>query len=225
MMKLWTFSIVARCRKTGDFGVATSTAIPCVGAMLPFAEEGVGAIATQAWVNINLGYQGMELMRLGLTVKSALEVLLAEDPGRTRRQVVGIDKSSSFGFTGEECDEAKGHILGEEHAVAGNILSDKRVIEVISESFSRSKGELSQRLISAIEAGQAAGGDRRGKMSAALLIASSKPKLYHDVRVDHHENPIRELRRIYEVCVKLEDEYGDDSGEEDLRRRIARVSR
>jgi len=193
--------------------------------MLPFAEEGVGAIATQAWVNVNLGYQGIELMRLGLPVKSALEALLSEDSGRARRQVVGIDASGSFGFTGAECDDVKGHILGEEHAVAGNILADKRVIEAISESFMKSKGELSQRLLSAIEAGQTAGGDRRGKMSAALLIASSKPKLYHNIRVDQHVDPIRELRRIREVCVKLEDEYGDDSDGEELRRKVVRVPR
>jgi uncharacterized Ntn-hydrolase superfamily protein len=222
-MKLGTFSIVARCKKTGDFGVATATAVPCVGAMLPYAEEGVGAIATQAWVNVNLGYQGIELMRLGLSVKSALEALLSEDAGRARRQVVGIDASGSFGFTGEECDEAKGHILGQEHAVAGNMLADKRVIEAVSQSFAKSKGELSQRLLSAIESGQTAGGDRRGKMSAALLIASSKPKLYHNIRVDHHTEPVRELRRIVELCVKLEAEYGGDSDGEDLRRKVIRL--
>lgn len=224
-MKFGTFSIVARCRKTGDFGVATTTAIPCVGAMLPFAEEGVGAIATQARVNINLGYQGLELMRQGISVKATIETLLSEDPGRTKRQVIGIDQRSTFGFTGAECDEAKGHMLGDDFAVAGNILADKRVLDAMAESFRNTKGGLSSRLLSAIEAGQSAGGDSRGKMSAAMLVASSKPMLYHNIRIDHHGDPVKELRRVHDECVRLEDEYSDDMGDVDLRRRVSRVRR
>lgn len=204
--------------------MATATAAPCVGALLPFAQEGVGAVATQAWVNVNLGYVGLELMRCGLSVKGALEALLSSDPGRDKRQVIGIDSSSVFGYTGKDCTDAKGHFLGEDFAVAGNILADKRVIEAMVEAFKKSRGELSLRMITVIEAGQSAGGDSRGKMSSALLVASSKPKIYHDIRVDFHENPVRELRRIYENCVKLQEEYGDDS-EEELRFRVHRVHR
>ena len=224
-MRFGTFSIVARCKRTGDFGVATSTAVPCVGALLPFAEEGVGAIASQAWVNINLGYQGLELMKHGLSVKAALETLLLEDEGRARRQVIGIDSKSSFGFTGGECDEAKGHFIGDGFAVAGSMLVDRKTIEAMSNSFGKSKGELPLRLLSALEVGQTAGGDSRGNVSAALLVASAKPKLYHNIRVDLHTDPVRELRRIYEKCVELEEEYGDDAGNNDLRRRIARVQK
>src|SRR5512137_767334 len=98
-MRFGTFSIVARCKKTGDFGVATSTAIPCVGAMLPFAEEGVGAIATQAWVNVNLGYTGLQLMRQGLSVGTALNAILHDDSNSAKRQVIGIDSEGTFGHT------------------------------------------------------------------------------------------------------------------------------
>ncbi len=224
-MKLATFSIVARCRKTGDFGVASATAAPCVGALLPFAQEGVGAIATQAWVNVNLGFVGLELMRSGLPVSLALDALLKEDSGRARRQVIGIDSKTVFGFTGSECTEAKGHILGDDFAVAGNILADKTVLEVMSETFKKSKGEIPSRLLSVIEAGQAAGGDHRGKMSAVLLVASSKPKVYHNIRVDLNDNPVRELRRVYDECLRLQAENDEDDDGEDLRFRISRVQR
>lgn len=220
-----TFSIVARCKKTGDFGVASVTAAPCVGAMLPYAQEGVGAIATQAWVNVNLGHQGLALMRAGLSVKTALEALLSEDEGRERRQVIGVDGAGVFGFTGSECTEAKGHITGEDFAVAGNILADERVVQSMAEAFKRSKGELAGRLLTVIEAGQASGGDSRGKMSACLLVASSRPKLFHDIRVDHHKDPVRELRRIFEECVVIQAEYGDDEDGEVLRKKVPRFHR
>ncbi len=224
-MKTGTFSIVARDRKTGDFGVATATAAPCVGAFLPYAMEGVGAIATQAWVNVNLGYQGLELMRSGLGVKTALEALLAEDSGRAKRQLIGIDEDSVFGHTGSECTDAKGHILGDDFAVAGNILVDRGVLDSMAEDFRRSKGELARRLVQAVEAGHGSGGDRRGKMSAALLIASRRPCLYHDIRIDMHADPVRELRTIFEKCVRLHEEYGDDEDGEVLKPRVMRVQR
>jgi len=196
-----------------------------VGALLPFAEEGVGAIATQAWVNINLGYQGLELMKHGLPVKVALETLLVEDEGRAKRQVIGVDPKSTFGFTGSECDDAKGHVLGDDFAIAGNMLVDRNVVEAMADCFRKSRGELASRLLSAVEVGQTIGGDSRGKVSAALLVASAKPKLYHNIRVDLHADPVRELRRIHEKCIALEEEYGNDAGDTDLRRRIARVQK
>lgn len=220
-----TFSIVARDRKAGEFGAASATAAPCVGAFLPFAMEGVGAIATQAWVNVNLGYQGLELMRAGLSVKDALSSLLAEDEGRARRQVIGIDGAEAFGFTGDECSEGKGHVTGEDFAVAGNILADRKVLDEMASAFKKSKGDLAHRLLSVIQAGQAAGGDRRGKMSSALLVASPKPKLYHDLRIDLSEDPVRDLRTLFEKCEQLEDEYGGEGDGEVLRRRVARVQR
>jgi len=205
--------------------VATTTAAPCVGAMLPFAEEGVGAIATQAWVNVNLGYQGLALMRSGLSVKTALEAILSEDVGRARRQVIGIDRQSVFAYTGQECTEAKGHRTGDDFAVAGNIIADVSVLDSMVEAFKRSKGELSGRLLLVLEDGQEAGGDRRGKTSSALLVASAVPKLYHNVRVDFHEEPLRELRRIYENCVRMQEEFGDNVEVADLRRKVSTAHR
>ncbi len=224
-MEYGTFSIVARDKKTGDFGVATTTAAPCVGAMLPFAEEGVGAIATQAWVNVNLGYQGLALMRSGLSVKTAIESLLVEDAGRSRRQVIGIDSESAYGYTGDDCTGAKGHRTGDGFAVAGNILTDVSVVDNMVAAFKKSKGEFCGRLLQTLEAGQSAGGDHRGKTSSALLVASAKPMLYHNLRVDYNADPLRELRAIYERCVRMQEEFGDDMDTADLRRKVLRVQR
>jgi len=225
-MEMGTFSIVARDGKTGDYGVGSATAAPCVGAFLPFAEAGIGAIATQAWVNVNLGYQGLTLMRSGLSVGGALESLLAQDPGREKRQVVGVDSEGCFGFTGEECTGEKADRMHDGFAVAGNILSSTKVLDRMAEAFTRSKGDLSHRILSAIQAGDAAGGDRRGKMSATLLVASAKPKLYHDLRIDLSSDPVQELAELYDRCRRLQEEFGEDEEEEEiLAYRIARVIR
>jgi len=224
-MQRGTFSIVARDRRTGDYGVASTTAAPCVGAFLPFAQEGIGAIATQAWVNVNLGFQGLVLMGQGLPVKTALETLLSEDEGSARRQVIGIDANSCYGFTGDECTDSKGHVLGNDFAVAGNILVSLRVLEAMADAFKKSKGELAHRLLRVLEAGQEVGGDRRGKMSATLLVASPKPKLYHDLRVDFHDHPLEELKRIFGKCERMQEEEGDDDGGEVLRYRVPTVRR
>jgi uncharacterized Ntn-hydrolase superfamily protein len=224
-MQRGTFSIVARDKRSGDYGVASTTAAPCVGAFLPFAQEGVGAIATQAWVNVNLGFQGLVLMRQGLPVKSAIETLLSLDEGRAKRQVIGIDADSCYGFTGDECSDSKGHILGDDFAVAGNILVSERVLEAMAEAFKKSKGELAHRLMRVLTAGQEVGGDKRGKMSATLLVASSKPRLYHNLRVDCHDHPLNELRRIFGICEQMQEEYGDDDDGEVLRYHVTTVRR
>lgn len=215
---------MARDKRSGDFGVASATAAPCVGAMLPYAMEGVGAIATQAWVNVNLGYIGLQVMRSGIPVKAALEALLSDDDGRERRQVIGIDELGVFGHTGDECTDAKGHIIGKDFAVAGNILSSKDVLDEMVLTFKASKGDLSDRLLRVLETGERTGGDSRGKMSAVVLVASPKPKLYHDLRVDLSIDPLRELRRLHSECVRMQDECGDDDGEV-LRKRVLRVQR
>ncbi|MBN1678347.1 MAG: DUF1028 domain-containing protein [Candidatus Thermoplasmatota archaeon] len=224
-MELGTFSIVARDRNTGDFGVGSATAAPCVGALLPFAEVGVGAIATQAWVNVNLGYQGLALMRTGLSVKTALESLLSEDPGREKRQVIGVDSRGCFGFTGVECTSEKAHFVHEDFAVAGNILTSVDVLGKMEESFRRAKGELSHRILSAVQAGQEAGGDMRGKVSATLLVASSRPKIYHNLRIDLSNDPVKDLAILYERCRLLQDEIGEDEEGEVLTYRRARTDR
>lgn len=216
-MHLSTFSIVARSAREGEFGVASATAAPCVGAMLPFAAENVGAIATQAWVNVNLGHHGIRLMRSGLSAGTVLEALLSEDKGRERRQVIGVGRDSVFGFTGSECTGAKGHLLGKDFAVAGNILASEGVLDSMVSTFKASKGDLGERLMRTLEAGQRAGGDSRGKNSAVLLIASSRPKLWHDLRVDMHPSPVEELRRIFDAAKIMQEEFGEDDDGEVLR--------
>lgn len=216
-MYLSTFSIVARSAKEGEYGVASATAAPCVGAILPYAAPRVGAIATQAWVNVNLGYHGIRLMRSGLSAGTALEALLSEDEGRERRQVIGVGKDSVFGYTGGECTDVKGHLVGRDFAVAGNILAGRGVLESMASAFKASKGDLGERLVRALEAGGGAGGDSRGKMSAVLLVASPKPKLWHDLRVDIHESPVEELRRIFDAAKAMQAELGDDDDGEVLR--------
>jgi len=200
-----TFSIVARCPKTLSLGVAVSTAVPAVGSVVPHVKANVGAIATQAQTSTVYGTEGLELMDKGLTPQDALETMLAKDPDREKRQVIIIDATGrTTAFTGQETDAWKGHLIGEGYVAAGNMLVGNRVIEAMGDSFERGKGSLAARLLKALEAGQRAGGDKRGRMSAALLVAdrswttSGRPLL--DLRVDAHSNPVEELLRVYAVA-------------------------
>ncbi|KPV61735.1 MAG: hypothetical protein AOA66_1705 [Candidatus Bathyarchaeota archaeon BA2] len=183
-------------------GVCVSTAIPAVGNRVPHVEAGVGAIATQAKTNILYGTNGLKLLKTGLSPQATLETMLKEDPERELRQVIIIDKDGrTAAFTGRETIDWKGHLVGMDYAVAGNILVGNRVIESMAQTFESSKGELTERLIKALEAGQEAGGDKRGRASAALVVASQKrgPPPILDLRVDKHPDPVRELRRIFET--------------------------
>jgi len=211
-MPLNTFSIVARDNRTKEFGVAVATAVPCVGALAPFVSS-KGAIASQAWVNRNLGYHGLRLLKSGISVGSALKALLEKDEGREWRQVTGVDRSSVFAFTGSKCDDAKGDLAGRNFAVAGNVLADLRVLEAMSDAYKHAKGDFARRLLASLTAGQDAGGDCRGKISACLLISSPKPKIYHNIRVDSHRNPVRELRRLFESCWELDKELEEEEGQ------------
>lgn len=194
-----TFSITARCPTTGDLGVAISTAVPAVGQRCPHVRVNVGAIATQSRTNIMLGINGLKLLELGLTPERALGALLEEDKERDHRQVAAVDAlGRCFGYTGTKCVDWAGHIVGEGFVAAGNMLVGHETLESMVESFRQSEGELSGRLLAALEAGQSAGGDKRGRVSAALLVASVEWKRYHDLRVDDHPNPVVELRRIYD---------------------------
>ena len=193
--------MVARCPKTWMLGVCVSTAVPAVGSRVPHVEAGVGAIATQANTNILYGVDGLKLLKTGLSPQAALETMLKEDPDRESRQVIIVDKDGrTAAFTGKETIDWKGHLVGKDYAVAGNMLVSSRVIEAMAQTFESSEGELAERLMKALEAGQEAGGDKRGKVSAALVVASQKgtgPIL--DLRVDKHPDPVRELRRIFET--------------------------
>ncbi len=197
-----TFSVVGRCQRTGEYGVAVATAVPGVGALVPHVSL-EGAIATQSFTNTDLGIKGIALLTLGLSVERALQALLAEDEGREYRQVHGIDaRGRTFAFTGQQCVLWCGHRTGADYSVAGNMLVGEETIVAMAEAFEQTSAddlELAERLVQALEAGQRAGGDKRGKRSAALLVAAPHPRHYHNVRVDDHTEPVAELRRIYEV--------------------------
>jgi len=199
-----TFSIVARCPKTLALGVAVSTAVPAVGSVVPHVRVNVGAIATQALTSIVYGTEGLRLLERGLVPRKALKTLLATDNDREKRQVIVIDaKGKTAAFTGKETEGWKGHIIGDDCVVAGNMLTGSHVVRAMRDSFREEEGNLAERLLEALEAGQDAGGDKRGRLSAALMVAdsrwtgSNRPLL--DLRVDAHSNPVAELRRVYAV--------------------------
>ncbi len=198
-----TFSIVAVDPKTGDLGVAVASKVLAVGAIVPYAQGGVGAIATQAFANTTYGPKGLALLRKGLTPKQVLQRLLAEDKDREHRQVGIVDaKGRAAAFTGKKCLPWAGHIIGKGYTVQGNILSSEQVVRAMAEAFESAQGELAERLMAALEAGDNAGGDARGKQSAALLVVrkgggyAGFDDRYIDLRVDDHPEPIKELRRL-----------------------------
>jgi uncharacterized Ntn-hydrolase superfamily protein len=202
LLNLNTFSIVAYDDASGMLGVAISTRVPAVGAVCPFARAGVGAISTQAWTNPLLGVDGLDLMEQGNSAEVTLQKLLDADPDPEMRQVIAVDREGrSAAHTGSETDPWKGHRTGDGYAVAGNMLVGEETITAMAEAFEASADELlSERLLRALESGQAAGGDKRGRQSAALFVVKSESYPYLDLRVDEHPDPVAELRRIYEVA-------------------------
>lgn len=216
MLDLHTFSIVAHDAASRGFGVAVATARPAVGALVPFVSL-AGGIATQARVNTEIGRRGIALLDQGVPVGTALRALLADDADRDIRQVHGVDSAESFCHTGANCIPWCGHREGDGFSVAGNMLTGRDVVEAMVEAYRDAraeKRELSERLLLTLAAGQRAGGDKRGKQSAALLVASRDPRGYHNLRVDDHPDPVAELRRIYDLVVqhslKIEREYGPE---------------
>ena len=209
-----TFSIIARDAETDAFGVAVSTAVPCTGAVVPHVKAGVGAIATQSHANVRLGIDGLRLLELGLSPEEALRALLAEDEQAELRQCAGIDtRGRIFAYSGDKCVDWYGHRPGEHYCVQGNMLVGKETIDAMAETFEAAKGHLASRLLKALEAGQAAGGDMRGRESAALLVAPFMDQYGKiDIRVDLHEDPVAELRRIFDL---MRERYRASLGEEE----------
>lgn len=201
-MKLTTFSIVGRCARTGQLGVAVSTRVPAVGSLCPFVRPGVGAVATQAWVNPYLGPRVLDALEAGKSATEALEHVLEDEVDRELRQVGVVDSNgSSAGFTGRETDGWTGHRHGPDFAAQGNMLVGGATLESMVTTFcGDAAATLAERLLRAMEGGQAAGGDRRGRQSAALLVHGSEGYPLVDLRVDEHPDPVRELRRVYEVA-------------------------
>ena len=214
-----TFSIIARDPKYELYGVAVSTAVPCVGAMVPHVKPGVGAIATQSYTNVLLGIDGLRLLEEGRSPEEALTLLLAQDEGAALRQAAGIDSLGRvFAYTGAECVEWCGHRTGDNYSVQGNMLVGQETIDAMAEAFESSHGHLTNRLLLALEAGQAAGGDKRGRESAALLVAPFMGDLLQkvDLRVDYHPDPVAELRRIFDaLTAKYRAEIAREPGLDD----------
>lgn len=204
MINFNTFSITARCEKTKQLGVAVSTAIPGVGWLVPYVKAGVGAIASQAFVNPYLGINGLAYLEEGLTAEATLEKVIAEDPAAELRQVSIVDAAgNAVVYTGSKCDSWHGHITGDNYAIAGNMLANTSVLKAMETSFNEQGTlDLTERLLRALEAGQAAGGDKRGKQSASLYVVDTEAYPLIDVRVDEHKDPVTELRRIYTVMEK-----------------------
>ena len=202
-----TFSIVAFDPDTGDLGVAVESRFFAVGAVVPWAKAGVGAIASQAFANTTFGPKGLQLLENGLPAQEALDALVKGDPLSARRQVGIVDaKGRTATWTGAKCNPWAGGKTGKSYTVQGNILTGKEVTEAMAASFEASAGlPLADRLVKALAAGQAAGGDSRGQQSAALLVVRDKGGYagtndrYIDLRVDDSPRPIEELQRLLDL--------------------------
>jgi len=195
-----TFSIVGCDLATGDLGVAVATRRPAVGSRVPFVEPGVGAVAAQAEPNRKLGPWILDAIGRGTDVEAAVEGALARDPERESRQVLALDaRGRGAGYTGRAPQEWKGHRVGPGFVAGGNILAGAHVVAAMAEAFTHTPGELVDRLLAALAAGDAAGGDRRGKQSAAVLVRRPGLDPYVDLRVDDHPDPVAELARVFRV--------------------------
>ncbi len=198
-----TFSIVARDPQTGELGIAVQSKFLAVGAVVPWARAGVGAIATQSWANTSYGSHGLQLLAEGLSASETLTRLISNDAGRTNRQVGIVALTGEpMSYTGDQCYPWAGGRVGEHYACQGNILVGQETVQAMAETFEQTSGYLCDRLVAALAAGQAAGGDSRGQQSAALLVVRAGGGYggfndrFIDLRVDDHSQPIAELRRI-----------------------------
>lgn len=198
-----TFSIVARDPDSGDLGVATQSKFLAVGSIVPWAQAGAGAVATQANANFTYGPDGLALLASGLPAEVALQRLISADPERAHRQLGIVDaRGGSATFTGDACFAWAGGIAGPNFACQGNILAGEDTVTAVAETFVTGNGPLAERLVSVLAAGQAQGGDSRGQQSAALLVVRAgggyggNNDRYIDLRVDDHPQPIDELARV-----------------------------
>ncbi len=201
-----TFSVVGYDPETGDLGVAVQSKFFGVGSVVPWAKAGVGAVATQAFANTRYGPEGLALLEKGLSPEEAIKKLTEADAGRDFRQVGIVDsKGRSAAFTGKKAQEWKGHITGDNFTCQGNILAGKEVVKRMSHAFQFTEGPLAERLVAALKGAQSAGGDKRGRQSAALLVVRKDGGYagwndrYIDVRVEDNEKPIEELERLLKM--------------------------
>lgn len=233
-----TFSIVAADLEAGDSGVAVASKFPAVGAVVPWARAGVGAVATQAWANTGFGPNGLELLAGGADANEALRQMLDEDDGRPQRQVGMVDAQGVVAtFTGEACMEWAGGHVGEGFACQGNILVGPEVVRAMADAYEGTDGDLLDRLLAALLAGDAAGGDRRGRQSAAILVVregggyGGYTDRYVDLRIDDDSAAtarLAELVEVYDREMLVRDDPLLEASPElvaDLQRRLARLGR
>jgi uncharacterized Ntn-hydrolase superfamily protein len=228
-----TWSIIAKDPATGHIGIAVTTCAFAVGARVPFIATGVGAIASQAFVNPFYGSRGLELLKAGASAADVIRIVTAADEGRSDRQVHVMDLQGRFAtYTGDTCVPWAGHLVRDHFSVAGNMLAGPRVIEETARVFAaESKMPFPRRFIAALNAGQAAGGDKRGKQSAAILIHDEEEYPLFDMRVDDHAEPLAELARLEEVsrqryihyrtCMPTRANPAGVVGREEIERKIA----
>jgi len=201
-----TYSIVAMDEVTGELGVAVQSHWFSVGFLVPWAKAGVGAVATQSFVKVDYGPDGLKLMESGMKSTEALEKLLSQDDGKDVRQIGMIDYNGNVAaHTGKRCIEYAGHIIGDNYSVQANVMATSTVLKAMANAFENSKGDLADKMMDALEAAEAEGGDIRGKQSAAMLIVTGEPTgiAWKDtklsLRIEDHSTPLIELKRLIRI--------------------------
>ena len=205
-----TFSIVGFDPKTGDLGVAVQSKFFSVGSVVPWAKAGVGAVATQSWANVSYGPDGLKLLAQGKSPAEAMKILTEADARREFRQVGIVDaKGRAESFTGKRCNDWAGHQTGKHYAAQGNILAGEAVVKDMAAAYEKAQKkpgtELADWLVAALDAAQAAGGDKRGRQSSALLVVRAgggyggQGDRYIDLRVEDHKTPVKELGRLLKL--------------------------
>lgn len=201
-----TFSIAAADMQAREWGVAVQSKFLAAGSLVPWVKAEVGAIATQAWANVGFGPAGLEKLARGLPAAEVVRELISADEGGEDRQIGVVDREGrAAAFTGERCFAWAGHVVGEGFCCQGNILTGPETVEAMARAFHEAGGPLAERLVAALAAGDGAGGDRRGKQSAGILVAKEKggyggyTDRYVDLRVDDHPEPVAELRRLLDL--------------------------
>lgn len=229
-----TYSIVARDPVSGDLGIGVQSNYFSVGTDVSWAEPGVGAIATQAVVEVSYGPKGLELLSQGMSADDALAFLLERDPGRVLRQVAVLDASGRVAVhTGDVCVPARGHVCGDGYSIQGNMLASDEVWKVMVPAFEKADGDLAERLLLTLEAAEAAGGDVRGRQSAALFVVSGEKPAHSwegrriDLHVEDDPSPLQELRRLLTIrrAHDLFDEAREAMGRGELDDALVRVER
>ncbi|WP_411966388.1 DUF1028 domain-containing protein [Haloferax sp. YSMS24] len=190
-----TFSIAARDPDTSTFGAAVTTGTVAVGATCPYVSA-TAAVVTQSYTNTNHGRDAVARTDEGERLDDVLDERFSADENADYRQVHGVGRDSEFTFTGDECVAWAGHRVGDDYTVGGNMLAGSDVVDATAEAYESTDGDMAERLVSALEAGESAGGDDRGEMSAAILVHAPDPEFYHNLRVDLSADPVSDLRAL-----------------------------